>query len=621
LTSWKKRRAVLGTVAVAVLGLTAVKFFPPEIRMSPYKKLTLEKLKPQTRVIDTTHGPLGRIDILQGRSIHDAPPGMSLQNPHPIPSRSLVIIDGDRTHVVYNFENKEDLRFLNYTSTAVAFAVGAPARLLIIGPGGGAPLSLAQLNAVENIDAVAANRQMVELIQSRLVQKGGSVYRLPGVRTYFESPRGYLQRTKGRYDLILLPLLDSAGTGGAGLQAAQENYLFTVQSLRGFIRHLTEKGLVCITVGAKTPPRDGLRIFNTAITALQQEGLAPAGRLALIRSWETVTLVAQKTPWTENQLKRIHDFCDRRGFDVCYLPGLRPEAVNRFHVLSRPFYYEGAQELLGMHRQHYIENYLFALEAPTDDRPYFDHFIRWRHLPELKRQLKGRMPAFLELGSLLMAIALVQVGSLAVVLIFLPLLPGLPVLRRVGGKRRTLVYFCLLGVGFMLLEMGFLQKMIVYLAHPIYSAAAVIAAFLISAGIGSLWSARRNHGTPAAARAAALLVTVIGLCYLFWLDPWLALTQGWDLLPRLIMTTLTIAPLALAMGHLFPLGLRRVGEAAPALVPWCWAANGFASVIATVSAPLLAMSVGFSKLILAAIVCYLAAGLLFSHLPQRYAAN
>jgi hypothetical protein len=621
LTSWTNRRAVAGAVAVAAIGLAAVQFFPAEIRMSPYKKLALERLKPQTEVIHTAHGPLGRIDIMQGRSIHDAPPGMSLHNPHRIPPRSLVIIDGDQANIVYNYESKKDLQFLNYTSAAVVFAAGRPARVLVIGPGGGASLALAHLNAVEEIDAVAANRQMVELIRSRLADKGGDVYRLPGVRTYFESPRGYLRRTEARYDLILLPLLDAAGAGGAGLQAAQENYLYTVQSLSGFIRHLTEKGQVCVTVRAKTPPRDGLRIFNTAITALRQEGLSPADRLALIRSWETVTLVVQKKPWTASQLTDIRSFCSSRGFDICYLPGLGPEAVNRFHVLSRPYYYEGARELLGEHRQRYIENYLFALEAPTDDRPYFDHFIRWRHLPELRRQLQGRMPAFLELGTLLMAIALVQVGSLAVVLMFLPLLARLPGLRKVGGKPRTLVYFFLLGIGFMLLEMGFLQKMIVYLAHPIYSAATVIAAFLIFAGIGSLLSARREHGAPAAVRTAAALVTVMGLGYLLWLDAWLALTQSWALLPRLAMTILTIAPLALAMGHFFPLGLRRVGEVAPALAPWCWAANGFASVLATVSAPLLAMSVGFSKLILVAIVCYLAAGLLFSHLPQRYAAN
>jgi hypothetical protein len=108
----------------------------------------------------------------------------------------------------------------------------------------------------------------------------------------------------------------------------------------------------------------------------------------------------------------------------------------------------------------------------------------------------------------------------------------------------------------------------------------------------------------------------MGCLYLLWLDPWLALTRSWNLALRLGVTTLTIGPLALAMGHLFPMGLRRVSEAVPMLVPWSWAVNGFASVLATASAPLLAMSVGFSKLILAALACYLAAGILFSRLAH-----
>jgi len=71
------------------------------------------------------------------------------------------------------------------------------------------------------------------------------------------------------------------------------------------------------------------------------------------------------------------------------------------------------------------------------------------------------------------------------------------------------------------------------------------------------------------------------------------------------------------MGQLFPLGLRRVEAAAAELVPWSWAVNGFASVLATVSAPLLAMSIGFSSLVLAALACYLLAGGAFTLLPTQ----
>lgn len=119
----------------------------------------------------------------------------------------------------------------------------------------------------------------------------------------------------------------------------------------------------------------------------------------------------------------------------------------------------------------------------------------------------------------------------------------------------------------MIIEMGFLQKMILYLAHPIYSAAAVIAAFLVFAGLGSRSSARWNRQAFQAAWTAVAAVVFIGVLYLLRLDSWLALTQSLGLLvPRVMITTLTIAPLALAMGLLFPLGLRRISEAVPALV-------------------------------------------------------
>jgi hypothetical protein len=449
LTNWKDPKGALAGGLLGVLWLAAAVSFPSEIRVSPYKKLALETTKPQTEVTHTADGPLGRIDIVRGPAVHDAPPGMSLQNPHPIPYRSLVIV----------------------------------------GPGGGAPLGLAHLKETMEIDVLAGNRQMLALIQGRLSRSGGAIYRISGARTYLEAPRGWLRRKGRSYDLILLPLLDPAGAGD-GLQAAQENYLYTIESLRSFIRHLSEDGIFSVTVRTRTPPRDGLRIFNTAVAALEQEDLSAPDRLMLIRSWETVTLMVKKSPWSAGQLKSIRAFAGSRGFDLAYLPGLKPEEVNRFHLLLRPYYHEGAQALLGTDRRKYIRDYLFALEAPTDDRPYFNHFTRWEYLPELKRRLQGRMPAFLELGSLLMATAPVQVAVLAAVLIFLPLWPRRAALREAAHKTGVMLHFFLLGTGFMLLEMGFLQKMILYLAHPIYSAAAVIAAFLVFAGVGSHLSNR-----------------------------------------------------------------------------------------------------------------------------------
>ena len=167
----------------------------------------------------------------------------------------------------------------------------------------------------------------------------------------------------------------------------------------------------------------------------------------------------------------------------------------------------------------------------------------------------------------------------------------------------------------MVLEIGFLQKLILYLAHPIYSAAVAIAAFLVFAGVGSQISARRQASPRRILLLAGGAVAGLSLLYVFVLDEWFALTQMCPLSVRVLIAAGTIAPLALAMGHMFPTGLRAVGGSRPALIPWAWAVNGFASVAATAAAPLLAMEIGFRRLTLLAVGCYALAALLARFLP------
>jgi len=214
-----------------------------------------------------------------------------------------------------------------------------------------------------------------------------------------------------------------------------------------------------------------------------------------------------------------------------------------------------------------------------------------------------------------MVAALVQAVILGSALVLLPLAPGVGAVRGAGGKAGVFGYFLLLGAGFMLLEIGFLQKLILYLAHPIYAAAAVVSSFLIFSGLGShlsgYWRSRRAIWS-----AAAGVVGAAGL-YMLAMDTWLRATQSQPVGARFLIAGATIAPLAVLMGHMFPAGLRAVGGASPGLVPWAWAVNGFASVVATVAAPLAAMEVGLPRLGLAAIGCYALAGVVGRRLGGR----
>jgi hypothetical protein len=61
----------------------------------------------------------------------------------------------------------------------------------------------------------------------------------------------------------------------------------------------------------------------------------------------------------------------------------------------------------------------------------------------------------------------------------------------------------------------------------------------------------------------------------------------------------------LALGMYFPTGLELLRRREPRLIPWAWAVNGVASVVATVLAVMLAMEIGFSNVSLVAAGAYL----------------
>ena len=423
--------------------------------------------------------------------------------------------------------------------------------------------------------------------------------------------RGYFASAGESFDVIQLPMIDAFGASGAGLYATRESYLYTIEAVAAMYDNLAGDGVLAITRWARTPPRDELRIFDTAAEMLRAEGLDPGGRLAMIRSWATVTVLVFRQPITSAEANAIGEFCDDRSFDLCCLPGMDKSQANKHHLLDEPYYFQAAAALLGPQRAEFLDDYIFAVDATTDDRPYFFHSFRWRAMAEFKRQLGSASSAFLEIGYLMILAALGQAIILGLLLVVLPLAPGIGALKGCKQRAASLGFFSLVGLGFMLLEMGFFQKLILYLAHPIYSAAVVIAAFLIFGGVGS-WISRLWPIAPRRlAAAGAGGVAALGLLYMAAMDGWLSLTQSQTQTVRFIVAAMTIAPLAVVMGHVFPAGLRHLGRSGPKLVPWAWAANGFASVVATVAAPLIAMSFGFTVLTAAAVGCYLLAGLLF----------
>ncbi|HSC01418.1 MAG TPA: SAM-dependent methyltransferase, partial [Burkholderiaceae bacterium] len=401
-----------------------------------------------------------------------------------------------------------------------------------------------------------------------------------------------------------------------GLYALSENYLYTVQALRDDLRLLEPGGLLAITRWVALPPRDALKLFAAAVAALQRSGVAdPASRLALVRSWQTSTLLVKNGAFSGEDIAAIKAFCSERSFDVAFYPGMKPQEANRFNVVAPPDLFDGATALLGEGKDEFVRNYKFHIAPATDDKPHFFHFFKWRSLPELlSLKEQGGLP-LLEWGYPVLVATLGQAMLASLLLIAAPA----AWVTRVGARRRdgmppaaprhrVLVYFAAIGFAFMFIEIAFIQKFVLFLSHPLYAVAVVLFAFLLFAGFGSATSKRWHGGSaPLLRHAEAAVVGAIALAAALCLGllPWLLqhAVALQDAL-KIVVSAALIAPLAFFMGMLFPMGLARVEAGDARLVPWAWAVNGCASVTGAVLATLLAIHIGFTAVVVAALAMY-----------------
>ena len=639
---------------------------PVEIKISPYKGLNSTLNFPDAEILSTRHSSLGLVNVVRSQSIR-AVPGLSLSSQHTIPPQLGLFTDADGMTAIADFDGDvSKLAYLDDTTSAVAYHLLETPRVLVLGAGGGSDLLRALYHNADSIDAVELNPQVVELVEREHGEFAGHIYAPDSpypVRVHIAEARGFVASRGTKYELIQLALLDSVGASAAGTHALSENYLYTVEAITEFVKHLTEGGIVSITRWLKSPPRDMLKLFATVVAALEEiEGTVPAEQLALIRGWRTGTLLIKNGRFEPHETDAIRRFCAERSFDIAYYPRLEESEANRYNQLDEPIYFRAAQEILFGSPADFYDAYPFYVRPATDNRPYFFQFARFDFLFKMFGTIGRNALPFVEWGYPLLLATLIQATLAGLVLILLPLLfsrqrltaeprtgwetqplphpteTGINTPYLTGAEPRTgwgtqplphptetgittphgasvkkwrvLTYFLCLGVGFMLIEMSFIQKFILLLSYPTYAVAVVLCAFLIFAGLGSLCChslknvfSQRNP-IPLAVGALSL----IALLYVWMLphvfDHFLASRDA----VKVIVSIGLIGPLAFFMGMPFPLGITLLKPHSPNLTAWAWGINGCASVVSAILAPCLAISYGFNAVILLAISVYLISG-------------
>ncbi len=246
---------------------------------------------------------------------------------------------------------------------------------------------------------------------------------------------------------------------------------------------------------------------------------------------------------------------------------------------------------------------------PTDSRPYFFNILKpgalisqGADLDELGIVAGGNL---LATYTLLILCGLSVLGVVLVILI--PLLKaGAPVLPA-GVFPSGLLYFGLIGTGFMMVQIPLIQRFSVYLGHPVYAVSVLLFSMILAAGMGSYLSDRFrvNRSSRWTLWLPAVIATLLFLIFL---------TSGWvidhtidqSLTMRCLVVVLIVSLVAFPMGMCFPLGLRLFREYADSCLPWMWGINGATGVLASVFAVAISMWAGISASLLIAVCCYAA---------------
>ncbi|KIO48083.1 spermidine synthase [Nitrosospira sp. NpAV] len=581
---------------------------------STYKDLSQTLNITGMRVIEERSSPLGQITVVESSRIpFRHAPGMSLNAMDEPPPQLAVFVDGNGPAVITRFDGTlAPLAYLDQLTSALPYHVlnepHSRPHVLVLGAGAGGDVLQALYHGAGKIDAVELDRNIIDLVQRRFSGFAGNLYARPEVHTYEGEARGFVNTHDDRYDLIQVALLDSFGVASAGLYGLSESYLYTVEALQTYLNRLTPGGMLAVTRWLSLPPRDSLKLFATAVAALERAGVSnPAARLAMIRGWKTVTLLVKHSDFTSGEIAAIKEFSRARSFDVAYYPGMRADEANRYNLLAQPYFYEGAVALLGTERQAFLDRYKFSIEPATDDRPYFFHFFKWNAAAELFALREQGGMALLDWSYPLLVATLLQAFVASILLVLAPL--AVSRRRRALPTLRVALYFLAIGLAFMFMEIAFIQKFVLFLAHPLYAVAVVLCAFLVFAGVGS-WLAERWRGRGSN-RNVSLAVVAIATLSVIYLAVLPSVFQGLIHLSdpaKIAISVALIAPLAVCMGIPFPTGMMRLASTAQDAIPWAWAINGFASVVGAVLATLLAIHLGFAAVILLAVLIYGLAG-------------
>jgi len=489
--------------------------------------------------------------------------------------------------------------------SALAYSLfeGGPDHALIIGPGGGRDVVHALAAGTRRVTGVEVNPIISEdIMRGALQWESAELYQDPRVRIVTDEGRSFIRRSRESYDVIQASLVDTWAATAAGAFALTENTLYTIEAFQDYYAHLTDRGVLTLSRWRRAP--ESVRLLLLAASALEKQGVPPGGtrkHLFYVVKRALGTLVAKRTPFSPEELDRLEAAAAEADFRVVLSP-----RTPGTHYLE--------QVVDAGAWSDFVRQQEDDLSPPTDDRPFFFYFVKPEELWTIGKHFAGDVKIGNPAVWILVALGLTLSGlTLAFILLPLFVHRGAELRSGEGGAARLrgagLLYFGLIGLAFITVEIALLSKLTFFLGHPSYALLVVLFSLLASTGIGAWLSGRFSAERCAGlALGCGLALAALSGIYAFTLGPALTAWVAWPLAARVALAAALVGLAGLLMGVMLPSGVRLLSQRDPEIIPWGWGVNGATSVIATVGSTIVAIHHGYTITLLWGAVFYGLAG-------------
>jgi hypothetical protein len=523
--------------------------------------------------LSTQWNSFSRIDVTREREIFHNNTGNNNNNNDTGRSRSVaaIAIDADADTPVLRWNGSTaDIQWLkeymDYMPYEISMTPKKNNSTLVIGGGGGEDILVALAGGSKSITAVEINPLIISAAKHFGGNSAGNLYDRKDVKLFIDDGRRFISSANSKYDTIVIKLVDSWAAQLAGGYALSENYLYTVEAFKEYLNHLNgDNGrLVMVRWNIELPRLMPLVIESlrqqqeTAGKSIQDQDISR--RILVVedrpglsfgsndqRTVYPVIVMVKNSPFNSSELNLVKERIAKSDAKVISMPGeytqppydkLLPRSTNSSSTSNTNDNQQQDSQV-----SYDPNTSILELKPPTDDSPFYF----------AKERIPNQMIVLLEttLGvSAVLALLLIYYSKVNKRTIRL----NTPSSSSSSSVLRfQIIFVILIGLGFIFLEITFIQKFLLLLGTPIMALTIILFSILLSSGIGAYLSGRLFKKNPYKAVVVSIpLLAVTVLLYYGFLPRIIDSGIILELQQRAALTFGLLLPAGILMGFQFP---------------------------------------------------------------------